>query len=173
VLIAVLLTAAGQAGHASVIEFEQSVDTALERFYNDVPLARDLAAKSYGILVFPRVLKAGFGIGGAAGDGALRVDGQTVQYYRTTGVSFGFQIGAQGRTEIILFMTQEARDGFRRSQNWQAGVDGSIAIVRTGAAKSIDTDNLREPIMGFIFDGQGLMFDLSLKGNKYWKISKS
>ena len=84
-----------------------------------------------------------------------------------TGVSFGFQVGAQGRTEILLFTTEEALARFRASANWQAGVDGSITIVRLGAAKSIDTDNLRVPIMGFIFDNAGLMYDLSLKGNKY------
>jgi lipid-binding SYLF domain-containing protein len=157
---------------ADVADFEARVDDALERFYAHVPQARALAADAAGILVFPRVLKAGFGLGGAVGDGALRVGGTTVQYYRMTGVSFGFQVGAQGRTEILLFTTEDGLARFRRSQNWQAGVDGSIAIVKLGGGKSVDTDNVRAPIMGFIFDNAGLMYDLSLKGNKYWKIRK-
>ncbi|NJN51185.1 MAG: hypothetical protein HC809_04790 [Gammaproteobacteria bacterium] len=144
----------------------------MERFYAEVPAARELADRSVGILVFPRVYKAGLGVGFAAGDGALQVHGQTVQYYRTTSASFGFQIGAQGRTEIVLFRTQEALDKFRASQNWQAGIDGSIAVVQFGVGKSIDTDNVRDPIIGFIFDNKGLMYDLSFKGAKYWKIDK-
>lgn len=157
---------------ADVVEFERRIDEAIERFHAQVPQARELTDGAAGILVFPRVIKAGFGLGGAVGDGALRVDGVTVQYYRMTGVSFGFQVGAQGRTEILLFTTEDGLERFRRSQNWQAGVDGSIAIVKLGGGKSIDTDNVRAPIMGFIFDNAGLMYDLSLKGNKYWKIRK-
>ncbi len=157
---------------ADVAAFEARVQGALDRFYSEVPASQELAARSSGILVFPRVYKGGIGVGFAAGDGALKVNGQTVQYYRTTSASFGFQIGAQGRTEVVLFMTQDALDRFRASQNWQAGLDGSIAVIQFGVGKSIDTDNLREPILGFIFDNKGLMYDLSFKGAKYWKIDK-
>ncbi len=116
--------------------------------------------------MFPQVYKAGFVFGGAVGDGALRVGGQTVQYYRTTAVSWGFQVGAQARTEVVLFMTQDALDRFRAGNGWQAGVDGSIAVINFGAGNSIDTDNIQEPIIGFIFDDKGLMFDLSFKGQQ-------
>ncbi len=168
----VVAMVAAVAVRADVASFEAEVANALQRFYTDVPVSQTLASRAVGMLVFPHVYKAGFGIGGAVGDGALQVDSQTVQYYRTTGVSLGFQIGAQARTEIILFMTQDALDRFRRSANWQAGVDGSITLINTGAAKSIDTDNIRDPIMGFIFDNRGLMVDASFKGAKYWKIDK-
>jgi lipid-binding SYLF domain-containing protein len=130
----------------------------------------ELMQRAAGILVFPRVYKAGFVVGGGAGEGALQVRGQTVQYYRTTSLSYGFQLGVQWRTEIVMFMTQEALDKFRAGSGWQAGIDGSIAIIAFGVGNSIDTDNIQQPIIGFIFDDKGLMFDLSLKGNKYWKI---
>jgi lipid-binding SYLF domain-containing protein len=152
--------------------FEISVQGALDRFYAEVPASKELGARAVGMLIFPRVYKAGFGVGVAAGDGALKVNGETVQYYRTTSASIGFQIGVQGRTEVVLFMNQEALDRFRASRNWQAGIDGSIAVVQFGVGKSIDTDNLRDPILGFIFDNKGLMYDLSFKGAKYWKIEK-
>lgn len=157
---------------ADVAAFEARVQAALDRFYAEVPVSQELAARSTGILVFPRVFKAGFGVGVAAGDGALQVNGQTVQYYRTTSASFGFQIGGQVRTEVVLFMTPEALAKFRASQNWQAGIDGGIAVIQFGVGKSIDTDNLREPILGFVFANKGLMFDLSFKGSKYQKIDK-
>ncbi len=143
---------------------------ALENLATKIPLAPELIGKASGILVFPQVYKAGFVFGGAVGDGALRVRGETVQYYRTTAVSWGFQVGGQARTEVVLFMTDDALERFRAGNGWQAGVDGSIAVITFGAGNSIDTDNIQEPIIGFIFDDKGLMFDLSFKGNKYWKL---
>jgi len=171
-LLLALLALSAAPAFASVDEFEHKVDQALERLYRSDPLARDATEHAIGVLVFPQVYKVGFGIGGALGDGALRVDGRTVQYYRTTALSFGFEIGAQGRTEVLLFTTQQALDGFRRSENWAVGIDGSVAVFDLGDGKSVDSDTIRAPIVGYIFDNKGLMYDLSLKGSKYWKISK-
>lgn len=155
---------------ASKESLDANVAAALDSLAAKIPVASELIQKAAGILVFPRVYKAGAWLGGAIGEGALQVHGQTVQYYRTTALSYGFQIGVQWRTEIILFMTQEALDRFRSGNGWQAGIDGSIAVFTFGAGNSIDTDSIQQPIIGFVFDDKGLMFDLSLKGNKYWKI---
>ena len=165
--VGVLLAANVEASKAGL---DGRVTVAMENLEAKVPLAPELVGKASGILVFPQVYKAGFVFGGAVGDGALQVHGQTVQYYRTTAVSWGFQVGAQARTEIVLFMTDAALERFRSGNGWQAGVDGSIAVITFGVGNSIDTDSMQEPIIGFIFDDKGLMFDLSFKGNKYWKI---
>ncbi len=172
-LIPLTLLALAAAGPASAgsAELDARVRAALERFYSEVPPARELAGKSRGILVFPRVYKAGFWFGGGVGNGALLVGGQTAQYYRTTSLSFGLSFGGQGRTEIILFMTDAALAEFRASRGWQAGVDGSIALVEFGTGAGVDTNTVRTPIIGFVFDNKGLMADLSFRGNKYWKIT--
>ncbi|MCZ7653667.1 MAG: YSC84-related protein [Rhodocyclaceae bacterium] len=47
--------------------------------------------------------------------------------------SIGFQLGAQARSQIILFMTENALAKFRRSEGWKAGVDGSVALATLGA----------------------------------------
>ena len=168
-LLAVGVLVAANAA-ASKAGLDGRVAAAMENFEAKVPLAPELVRKASGMLVFPQVYKAGFVFGGAVGDGALQVHGQTVQYYRTTAVSWGFQVGAQARTEIVMFMTDAALERFRSGNGWQAGVDGSIAVITFGVGNSIDTDNMQEPIIGFIFDDKGLMFDLSFKGNKYWRI---
>jgi len=169
VLAAIGCLLAGPAD-ASKESLDAGVKVALDNLTAKIPVAPELIQKAAGILVFPRVYKAGVWIGAAIGEGALQVHGETVQYYRTTALSYGFQIGVQWRTEIVLFMTQEALDRFRAGNGWQAGIDGSIAVIAFGAGNSIDTDNIQQPIIGFVFDDKGLMFDLSLKGNKYWKI---
>jgi lipid-binding SYLF domain-containing protein len=156
--------------HAAREVLDAEVNVALDDLYKQNPAARGLGETAAGILVFPRIYKAGIVVGGTFGDGALRVQGQTAQYYRATGVSWGLQLGGQIQTQVLMFMTPDALDQFRASENWQAGVDGSVALIKLGAGKAVDTTTTRESIVGFIYDNQGLMGDLSFKGVKYWKI---
>ena len=109
----------GQA--ASGPEINASVGATLERFYYQVPGAQGLAARAAGVLVFPTVIKAGFGVGGEYGEGAMVVGGRTVAFYNVLSASIGFQLGAQARSVIMMFMTKEAYDKFRASNGWTAG----------------------------------------------------
>jgi lipid-binding SYLF domain-containing protein len=120
--------------------------------------------------VFPTVFKAGIGIGGEYGEGALRIRGRTVAYFNTVSASFGFQLGAQARSVILLFMTHDALEQFRSTDGWKVGVDGSVAVVTVGVGGSIDTNRITSPIVGFIFDGKGLMYNLTLEGSKISQI---
>ena len=156
----------------SAAEIDAGVNASLKEFHEKVGAAKELIAKSEGVLVFPSVIKAGFGIGGEYGEGALRVKGKTVDYYNTAAASIGFQLGAQAKTIIILFMTKDALTGFRSSDGWEAGVDGSVALVTLGAGGTVDTTNIRDPIIGFVFSNKGLMYNLTLEGSKMTKLNK-
>ena len=74
-----------------------------------------------GVLVFPSVFKAGFGVGGEYGDVALRIGGKTVEYYSTVAGFFGFHFGAQKKTLILVFTQEDAFKSFRESNDWKAG----------------------------------------------------
>ena len=126
-----------------------------------------------GYLVFPRVIKIGIGIGGETGEGALRIGGKSVDYYRTSSGSIGFQLGAQAKAILIAFMTKESLDQFRNSSGWQVGIDGSVALIDIGGGKTIDSRNVKDPVVGFIFDSKGLMYNLTLEGSKIHKLDKS
>jgi lipid-binding SYLF domain-containing protein len=155
---------------ASGPEIDASVRATLNQFFHEVWSSRDLANKAAAILVFPTVVKAGFGIGGEYGEGALHIRGKTAAYFNIISGSIGFQFGAQARSVIIMFMTEEALAGFRRTQGWKVGVDGSVAIIAVGAGGTIDTNSIRSPIIGFIFDQKGLMYNLTLEGSKITQI---
>lgn len=167
-----LMSAAPQAEAASAREIDAGVSATLERFFYKIAGARELADKSVGILVFPSVVKAGFGVGGEYGEGALRVRGGSVAYYNTVSASFGFQLGVQERSVIIMFMTDEALQQFRKTAGWKVGVDGSVAIITLGAGGSIDTNKITSPVVGFILDPKGLMYNLTLEGSKISRISR-
>ena len=157
---------------ASAQEIDVKVNYALEKFKEDVDIADNFLAMAKGVLVFPEVIKVGFVLGGEGGEGALRIGGQTVDYYNTLSASFGFQLGAQLKTIIIIFLDQEALDKFRNSSNWEAGVDGSVALIEFGAGKEITTTSINEPIIGFVFNNKGLMYNLTIEGTKITKINK-
>lgn len=157
---------------ASAREIDAGVNETLDRFFHKIPGARELADKSIGILVFPSVVKAGLGVGGEYGEGALRVRGGTVSYYNTVSASFGFQLGVQERSVIIMFMTEQALSQFRKTAGWKVGVDGSVAIITIGAGGSIDTNKITSPVVGFILDPKGLMYNLTLEGSKISRISR-
>ena len=156
----------------SAVEIDAKADSTLKMFFEKVGPAKELSAKSKGILVFPDVIKAGFGIGGEYGEGALRINGKTVEYYNTAAASIGLQLGAQEKAIILLFMDGKALDDFRKSDGWEAGVDGSVAVVEWGTGGSIDTTNIKDPIIGFVFGNKGLMFNLTLEGSKMSKIKR-
>ena len=167
---AMLATATALAASAEKIDRE--ADKALDVFKEQVNGADVFLSQAAGYLIFPKVYKVGIGIGGETGEGALRVGGSTVAYYRTTSGSFGLQLGAQAKSIVVAFMTREALDKFRNSAGWKVGVDGSVALVDIGAGKAIDSQNVKDPVVGFIFGSKGLMYNLTLEGTKFSKLDK-
>ncbi|HRN84663.1 MAG TPA: YSC84-related protein [Hyphomicrobium sp.] len=157
---------------ASARAIDADVDAALSRFYRTVGGARELVQDAAGVLVFPSVIKAGIGFGGEYGEGALLRHGHTDDYYNLVSASVGFQLGVQARTVIILFMTEEALWDFRRKHGWKVGVDGSVTLVTVGVGGSIDTNQIRRPVIGFILDQKGLMYNLTLEGSKISRIDR-
>jgi lipid-binding SYLF domain-containing protein len=157
---------------ASAKEIDIKVDTALEKFTKEVGGAQKFLKNAKGVLIFPSVIKAGFGIGGEYGEGALRISGKTVDYYSTAAASIGFQLGAQSKTVILVFLENDALKDFRNSTGWEIGVDGSVALVTLGAGGSIDTTNIKEPIVGFVISNKGLMYNLTLEGSKITKLKR-
>jgi len=157
---------------ATAKEIDVSVDVVLDRFKNEIKGADSYLASAKGVLVLPNVVRVGFFFGGEYGEGALIVDGKTVDYYSTAAGSFGFQFGAQSKDIVIIFMEEKALTKFRDSLGWSAGVDGSIVVVDEGAGGSLDTENAKDPIVGFVFGLKGLMVNLSLEGSKFTKLAK-
>jgi len=152
-------------------EIEIKVDAALDRFRKEVSGGDEFLSRAKGVLVFPSVVKAGVGIGGEYGEGALRIRGKTTAYYNTAAASFGLQFGAQTKIVMLVFLEQSALDKFRLSSGWEVGVDGSVAMIKTGVGGSLGTLTANKPIAGFVFGNKGLMLDVSLDGSKITKIS--
>ncbi len=158
---------------ASGSKIDEEANKALTVFQEEISGSEVFLDQAAGFLIFPKVYKVGIGIGAESGEGVLRIAGATVDYFRTTSGSIGFQLGAQAKSIIIVFMTSEALEKFRNSEGWKIGIDGSVALIDIGAGKAIDTHNIKDPVVGFIFGAKGLMYNLTLEGSKISRLDKS
>lgn len=151
-------------------KIDQRVDATLNYLFNRYPNTRELNDKSVGKLVMPVVTKAGLGLGGAFGQGALRVGGVTLDYYSVASGSVGLQIGAQQHSHVLFFMTEQALAEFRAAPGWSAGADAEYVLSQTGESASADTTTALLPVIALIFAQAGLQAGATLRGTKYTRI---
>jgi len=151
-------------------QIDAGVDAALSNLYAKAAGSKELADKALGVLVIPKVVTAGFVIGGSYGQGALRKHGVTTGYYSVASGSVGLLAGAEQKSIYMLFMNDEVLQKFETSKGWTAGADASVALINMGAAARIDTKTAQQPIIGFVISNAGLMANLSLDGTKFNKL---
>ena len=151
-------------------KIDQKVVETLEEFQKIVGNSEDLFENAKGVLIFPSVKKAGVGIGGETGAGALQINGETVDYYRTAAATVGLQLGFQKRSQILIFMTDESLQKFRDSANWQVGGEAAFALITLDGSGNVNTKTINKPVIGFVFGASGLMYNLTLEGAKVSKI---
>ena len=51
---------------------------------------------------------------------------------------------------ILVFRQQDAFKIFRANSDWEAGVDGCVALIKIGAGGSIDATNVKDPTIVFV-----------------------
>lgn len=168
--VAALLTFAAGVP-AATSELDAEVRRAVQDLYETVPGAETLAREAAGMLVFPGVFAGGVVVGGEYGEGALLVGGAVVDYYNTASASLGITLGAQVKTQILMFMSAKALTRFRDSRNWEIGVDEDVVLAAPGRGGELDDEARDEPVVAFVFTQGGLMYNLSLEGSKITRLS--
>ena len=156
---------------AGAAELRGDANASLQKLYASVPAAKALGAKAQAILVFPKVTKAGLGVGGQFGEGALLKSGKVVAYYNTAGASVGLQAGAQQFGYAMFFMNEHALAQLDKSGGFEVGVGPTVVVVDEGKAKTMTTTTAKDDIYAFIFGQKGLMAGLGIQGNKITKIN--
>src|SRR6266446_4176990 len=133
----------------------------------DQAIPQRLLDKAEAVAVFPGVIKAGFIVGGRAGDGVIsrRVKGgwSAPAFFNLAGGSVGLQIGASKTDFVLLFMNKEALNGLLKDK-FEIGGEGSVAAGPVGRSASASTDALlRSQIISYS-RSKGLFAGLELKG---------
>jgi lipid-binding SYLF domain-containing protein len=168
VATALMTSAVGAADDRA--ELTKDAQAALSSLYAKVDGAKALGAKATAILTFPKITKAGLGIGGQSGEGVLFKSGKAVAFYRTSGASLGLQIGAQTYGYSMFFMNEQALSALDAAKGFEVGVGPSVVVMDEGKAKSSTTTTMKDDIYAFIFGQQGLMAGLGIQGNKIKRL---
>lgn len=166
-----LLTACDNSLNGSgAARIDARVDSSLNYLYQNYPNTKILRDKSVGMLVMPLVTKAGLGLGGSYGRGALRVNDVSVDYYAAAQATFGIQIGAQQYAHVLFFMTNDALQRFRTSNGWAAGADIEYTVSNRGENLSAETTTSLSPVIAVVFGQAGLIAGATVEGTKYTRI---
>ena len=156
---------------AGAAEISRDANASLQQLYATAPAAKGLGASAHAVLVFPKVTKAGLGVGGQFGEGALLQKGKAVAFYNTGGASVGLQAGAQQYGYALFFMNAKALAQLDKAEGFEVGVGPTVVVVDEGMAKSTTTTTMKDDIYAFIFGQKGLMAGLGVQGNKITKIN--
>ena len=156
---------------ADAAELETEATATLGKFQAETSGTESLLNDAKGVLVCPKVTKGGFIVGVESGKCALQVGGETVEHYRTSAAKVGLLAGGQSYSMIMVFNDQATLDKFRSGdREWEVGVDASVAVAKVGESGSVDTTNLQEAVVAFVFGEKGLMADVSLAGSTFKKL---
>ena len=164
--VAALVAISSSLQAQSASDLDRDSAKALRWLYANNPKAREFGKKAHAVLVFPNVIKGGFFIGAAGGNGVLFKNGEVDSYYNTSAISYGLQFGGQTYGYALFFMNNKAISYLHNSEGWEIGVGPSIVVVDAGAAKSYSSTTAQKDIYAFIFDQKGLMAGLGVQGSK-------
>ena len=159
--------------HAASAASTSSIDTeataALHRLYASNSTAKHLGEKAKAVLVFPKVKKGGFIVGGLDGHGALRRGDKTLGYYKIKAVSVGLQAGGEEFGYALFFMTQRGMAYLDQNGGWAVGSGPSVVVVDEALASSLDPKSLKSDVYVVTFNQRGLMGGIGIEGSKITK----
>jgi lipid-binding SYLF domain-containing protein len=129
-----------------------------------------LLSDAQGIAIIPRVIKAGFVVGGRIGHGVVfskNADGSWSgpTFVHVGGASIGFQAGVQSTDMVLVFKTRKSLDRIVRGKGkLTLGADAAIAAGPVGREAQAGTDaRLRAEIFSYS-RSRGLFAGVSFEG---------
>jgi lipid-binding SYLF domain-containing protein len=139
------------------------VGAALTAFKNEDSSLQRILDQSAGYAVFPEVGKAGLGVGGSFGRGEVFERGAKIGHTDVVKASIGLQAGAQTFSELIVFLTSEQLNKFKRGE-FEFAADVSAVAIKSGAAATADHS---KGVIVFVRTKGGLMAEASVGGQKF------
>lgn len=173
--LAVSLTLSGQAfakfTAEDAAELDSEAKATLEKFVSETKGAEEVFADAKGVLVCPKIRKAGVGVGAERGHCVLTSGADEHLYYVVTALKAGAILGISSHSMILVMNTDTALAHFTSGEReWEFGVDASVAVAKIGVGGDLDTTNLKKDIVSFIFGEKGLIADLTWEGSRFKKL---
>ena len=162
-----------QASAYSAARLERMSKRALRNLIEENPKAEALSEKAVAVLVFPKVIKAGFLVGVQRGDGVLFKNGEVHGYYNTTSASYGYQAGIQEFGYALFFLDEATLKYLKKSDGFELGTAPTLVVMDQGLSASASTTTLQKGICAFFFNQRGIMAGLSFQGTKITRFEPS
>ena len=144
-------------------ELEKEAKEALSNMLDKSPKLESFKEKAYGYAVFPKVTKAGLGIGGAAGNGIVYQNNEAIGSSKLKQASVGLQAGGQQYSEVIFFENKKAFDHFT---NGNLKFDSQASAVAITVGVSVDVA-YKNAVAVFTHTLGGLMYEASIGGQHF------
>ncbi|MEM9255682.1 MAG: hypothetical protein AAGA91_09550 [Pseudomonadota bacterium] len=131
--------------------------------------AGELLERAHGVLIMPDLVQMKFGAGGEFGEGALLVDGETVDYYASAGKAFGVPEETEFKAEVIFFLSEEALETFRSRTSWKAGEFEPVTVIAGDSPEALKAAKSKG-MVGVVFTEDGYLSGKGLKGDRLTRI---
>lgn len=172
VLLSTVLVCASatNAGKEKETERIQNSSKVLTTFANsDESIPQDLLKQSEGLVIIPKMINAGLGIGGKRGKGVAVVklaDGSWSNpvFITLTGGSFGFQVGVQSVDLVLVFKHKGVLTKVKNG-DFTIGGDISAAAGPVGRSSTASTDHTLEAEVYSYSRSRGLFAGISINGS--------
>lgn len=139
------------------------VNSGLKELLKDDPSLAKYFKNAYGYAVFPKITKAGLGIGGAGGEGLVFEQGTVIGKATLMQATFGLQAGGQQYREVIFFENKAALDRFTNGKFKFSGEASAVALK-----KGVSADIAYQDGVAIITDPMGgVMAEASVGTQKF------
>src|SRR6266478_2881973 len=144
----------------------QQATAAMTEMSKEDPGLDELTRKGYAL--FPEIAKGGLVFGGGYGRGVVYEQGQHIGYADLSHASFGFQVGGQTYSELIVFENKAALDRLTQ-ENLELVADASAVILKKGAAANA---RFVDGVAVFVRPVGGAMAEASVGGQQLTYVPK-
>ena len=126
-----------------------------------------ISRQSVAQVVFPKIIKGGFIVGGNYGEGFLLRNGQVVAQIDLAGGNFGLQAGAQSYSQVTYILSEKKYSEFLSTN--RLSLTGTLAYGVNGQIQStlISTDSIVGDLYTVIMNETGSLYGASLEGLYY------
>ena len=144
-------------------ELAGEVDATIKNLLANHPEIEADFTNAYGFAIFPKITKAGLGIGGAGGKGLVLENGHVIGLSKLMQATLGFQAGGQQYTQAIFFENKAALDNFINGK-FKFSSEASAVALESGVSANIV---YQDGVAAIINSEKGAMFEASLGTQKF------
>lgn len=144
-------------------ELKENADEALSNMIKKTPKLKTFKSEAYAYAVYPKVTKAGVGIGGAAGRGIVYKNGSVIGSSKLKQASIGLQLGGQQYSEVIFFKDKKAFEKFA-NESLKFDAQASAVAITEGASADLSYSG---GVAVFTQTKGGLMYEASIGGQHF------